>query len=243
MIKEALEYLIGLKPIATFKYHDRDYTSEKLHEVKASPLDPPSPVSVFTLDGFTDLIREKLDGKQVDYADVLIHVVNYNEVSLINRQTDEWGRRLKLITAKPVQVDTFKFDTYLDQENFIIGVQAHFAPSSDRDYVLRIASGIQKQASSLHEDDGISQKVTVKAGLTMVSNETVKPRVSLAPYRTFPEIAPPLSDFVFRIRAVSDQQPPNVGLFQADGGIWKVETIDAIRRKLATYGLDIPIIA
>jgi hypothetical protein len=245
MIKAALEYLLTLDKTERFTmFGDREFSSKVLHEITPSATPEPKPIAVFTLEGFAELIRQEVDGAAVDFGDgVLIHVVNYDQVSLINRETDEWGRRLALITAKPVQVDSFKFNTYLEQENFIIGVQAHFANSIDRDYVLRIASGLQKQASSLHEDDGISQKVTIKAGIAMVSNEMVKPRVGLSPIRTFPEVFPPASEFVFRIRAVSDQQPPNLGLFEADGGKWKVETINAVRRHLATFALDIPIIA
>ena len=44
----------------------------------------------------------------------------------------------------------------------------------------------------------------------------VKPRVPLRPYRTFLEVEQPESEFLLRL-----DDNGNVGLFEADGGMWK----------------------
>ena len=44
---------------------------------------------------------------------------------------------------------------------------------------------------------------------------TVKPRVALRPFRTFLEVEQPESEFLLRL-----DDNGNVGLFEADGGMW-----------------------
>jgi hypothetical protein len=55
--------------------------------------------------------------------------------------------------------------------------------------------------------------------------------VKLAPYRTFREIAQPASLFVLRLQTSRHGDKPECALFEADGGQWKLEAIQA----LATY--------
>lgn len=44
----------------------------------------------------------------------------------------------------------------------------------------------------------------------------VKPRVALRPFRTFLEVEQPVSEFLLRL-----DDDGNVGLFEADGGMWQ----------------------
>lgn len=55
--------------------------------------------------------------------------------------------------------------------------------------------------------------------------------VTLRPYRTFLEVEQPESKFIFRIREGSDGQPM-FKLVEADGGLWKYEAVDAIKKYL-----------
>jgi hypothetical protein len=69
----------------------------------------------------------------------------------------------------------------------------------------------------------------------------LKPRVDLAPYRTFPEVAQPVSSFVFRARCPEASQPMLM-LVEADGGRWKVEAMNTLREAMGSWDLNIPII-
>lgn len=60
--------------------------------------------------------------------------------------------------------------------------------------------------------------------------ETVKPRLALQPFRTFREVPQPESDFILRL-----DENWRVGLFEADGGIWKMEAKDNIKAYLEEY--------
>lgn len=71
------------------------------------------------------------------------------------------------------------------------------------------------------------------AGVSRVGSEIVDQIVELAPYRTFPEIAQPLSKFLIRFQQSGKDGLPLVSLFEADGSMWKLEAIQSIKRYLA----------
>lgn len=92
------------------------------------------------------------------------------------------------------------------------------------------------------EDDGVSQRTTVKQGVQLKENVTVKGRVTLRPYRTFREVEQPASEFIFRLRS-RDGGVPECALFEADGGKWKLDAVLTIKAWLETQQLGMPVIA
>ena len=73
-------------------------------------------------------------------------------------------------------------------------------------------------------DDGISQTVNVRQGVGLKKTERLKSRISLTPYRTFTEIEQPESEFILRL-----DNDGKVGLFEADGGRWKLDAKEQIK--------------
>lgn len=216
------------------------FSTKPLHQVEAAAPKEPAPVSVATLAGIRDLILAKLEG--FDYpAKFIIHVENEQTVALKAQSTDGYGRRLTLIKAQPVPFDRFKFGQWHDQESFAIALASLFADTPDKAYVLSMASSLTNDATSNSEDDGFTQRATVKAGLRMKEQITLKPRVDLAPFRTFPELDQPISQFVLRARTMGET--PALMLVEADGGRWKVDAIAKIAEALKAFNLNIPIIA
>ena len=55
-----------------------------------------------------------------------------------------------------------------------------------------------------------------RQGVSLKTMVAVKPRVALRPYRTFLEVDQPESEFLLRL-----DDNGNVGLFEADGGMWE----------------------
>mgnify|MGYP001347417902 CR=1 FL=1 len=129
----------------------------------------------------------------------------------------------------------------MPQEEFAIAVASLFAETPDKQYVLNCASTLTNDATTTSEDDGFTQRATAKAGLRLKDVITLKPRVELAPYRTFPEIEQPVSQFVFRARC-DGQSTPSLMLVEADGGRWKIQAMAAISEMLRNFDLGIPII-
>lgn len=217
------------------------YSTKPLTEIKAKAPELSALVDVNTLTGFADLVKAQLE-TLATFEGYLIHIEDEGTVVLKAKQTDEYGRRESLIQAKPVKFDRFQFGRWQDQETFAIEVAAKFADSPDKDYVLKMASTMTNDATSTTEDDGFTQRASIKAGLRMKEQVTIKPRVALAPYRTFPEVEQPLSEFVFRAKA-SGEGVPHLMLVEADGGRWKVAAIAALKEAMGAFGLGISIIA
>lgn len=55
-----------------------------------------------------------------------------------------------------------------------------------------------------------------RQGVSLKALVQVKPRVALRPFRTFLEVEQPVSEFLLRL-----DDDGNVGLFEADGGMWQ----------------------
>lgn len=101
------------------------------------------------------------------------------------------------------------------------------AATDDVDYILGLIGKMDVNQQISSEDNGVTQTVQVRSGVSFVENQQVRPIVSLAPYRTFQEVLQPESDFVFRV-----DQDRNVSLTEADGGMWKLAARNAVKTYL-----------
>ncbi len=244
---ELVKTLVGLAVTDTFTLTDAhnvttQFTSKPVYQVQASAPPLADKVGVYTLDGFVDLITNKLDKVENAEGSYFVHVGSEKSVCLESLLTDGYGRRLTLIVAQPVPFDSFKFGQWMDQEEFVIAVASKFADSPDKQYVLDLAGSATAEAITTHNDNGFAQNMTAKKGMRMKEMVTLKPRISLAPFRTFPEVEQPVSEFIFRART-SEDEPPKFLLVEADGGRWKVAAINEIARYLRAAGLSIPVIS
>lgn len=85
---------------------------------------------------------------------------------------------------------------------------------------------ISKDDSVTSEDNGVSQTVSARQGISLKSYERVRTRIPLRPYRTFTEVEQPESIFLIR---VSDR---GISFIEADGGMWKLSARETIKRFL-----------
>ena len=182
----------------------------------------------------------------VDYGTVpstqMVHVIDHKTVMVIEKDYhDDWMTRstyLKAVHESPV----FQFGQFMDVETFIINIQAMFAQDENTDRLFRVVGNIKEEAVANFSDDGITQGVTAKAGLSTVALVQVPNPVTLLPYRTFMEIEQPASTFVFRMRGEKGA-PPSCGLFEADGRMWRLQAISGIKFWLAQRLPGVKIIA
>lgn len=72
----------------------------------------------------------------------------------------------------------------------------------------------------------------MRQSVSLKAQETVSPRVKLAPFRTFREVAQPTSEFLIRLQKGSESAIPEIGLFEADGGEWKIDAAENIQAVL-----------
>lgn len=237
MLKEFIEKIVELSGARVRQIHERPYTDGKLALV-VPPRDY-HPLETRTLTGLVQAIKAKIDA--VDQSEWLIHVKDHTKVELVGRVTDDYGNRPMLVSAALMDGEVFPFGRFLDREEFVIGLLSRFAPDTSLDELIKQASTLTAERVEIAEDDGISQRATVKQGVTLKDKTTVKRRVLLKPYRTFREVAQPASEFVFRLRS-QDGQVPTCALFEADGGAWKIEAATTIKTWLEGQGLNIPVV-
>ena len=76
------------------------------------------------------------------------------------------------------------------------------------------------------QDNGVTQTVEARQGIALKERVEIRPRVVLQPFRTFLEVDQPESEFLLRVDAEK-----GIGLFEADGGVWKLEA----KKNIAAY--------
>ena len=237
MLKEFVEKILSLAEVKPILIGDLHYADRPLHVVTEPHL---AGVSLLTLTGLVDLIQCHLDALLAD--DWVLYVGNHAEVSLLHRSTDAYGRRVRLASVKLDDGQPFPFGRFVEREEFIIGLHSRFVSNVDHAMVVRLCSNLEASKVAMAEDDGISQRATIKQGVTLKETVTVKGRVGLRPYRTFREIEQPASEFIFRLRS-KDGAVPDCALFEADGGKWKLDAVLAIKTWLESKNLGMPVMA
>lgn len=231
MIKEAVQYLVSLgteqKPIEKLEYGGRHYTNKELKAV-SEPL--VTAIKVGTLSGLCDLLSSaKFEG--FDPANHLVHVVDYEQAQVVTKKSNHWKQREILVNCEAEKVAEFPFGQFLSHEQFTIGILSRFAVTDDRETILRISSNVTAEAVVTSSDDGVSQQIGVKRGVSLQEHRTIR-TVTLAPYRTFREVDQPASDFILRAKQEAENQVPKLALFEADGGKWKLEATENVARYL-----------
>lgn len=101
-----------------------------------------------------------------------------------------------------------------------------FIPNEGTAYLLDLLRRMTNENSVSSTDNGVTQTVDARQGVALSAKVEVKPRVLLRPFRTFLEVEQPESEFLLRVDAEK-----GIGLFEADGGIWKLEA----KQNIAEY--------
>lgn len=256
MITEAIEKIESLSVFscgsAELDVDGRIYLyAEKPNGVKGyEPIKVPEPswIPGHTLAGLRDFVRGKLiPGEYLTeggYTDIFAHIIGVSEVRLVSALKEPWLNRHTLMTITPLSAPGFRYGQWSDIESFVVGLQANFHPSEDRDLLLRLASKITSGKSAEISDDGVSQHVTTKRGVHLRDTVETPNPVRLVPRRGFPEVSELCepSEFVFRVRGGGDDLP-HLALFEADGGAWQIEARGQIKAWIEREIPGLPVIS
>ena len=220
--REALEYLVNLgeKKEPIIELDQGTFSRVSLNRV-TEPV--ASKLTVSTLTGLVDYIKTNVDHLE---GKLLIQVKSPEEVALYSPLNADRERE-KYVSAEAILPNNVVYDRFLDTERFNIMLQSAFVDDEDKSKLLKYTALITDDTVKNFGDDGISQKVTVKTGVASVSDAVVPNPVTLAPYRTFPEVIQPESKFIFRMK-----EGPTAALFEADGGAWRNTAILRIKEYL-----------
>lgn len=215
------------------KYVDKTMTALP-REITASPL------KTETLTSVVDYIKSETDKLALTsiFCDTesaptvnrfVIHVADYNAVELY-KELNADKKRDYLISAS-IEKCRFQFGQFMPIENFIINLQSAFVQDENTKSLLEFVGSVKDDTSVSQEDDGVTQKVTAKTGISLAKTVKAPNPVYLCPFRTFSEIEQPQSAFVFRIRK-DERAGVTAALFGADGDAWKHEAILSVKSYL-----------
>lgn len=179
----------------------------------------PQEIVVHTLQAVVDYCRHEME----DGERYLIHIKGPDLVCIRSRLSLDLRQREIFLSAGLVMRE-FAFGVEHDVEQFVIQLQSLFVQDATTERILGLVGNITAEARTTVEDDGVTQRVTAKAGIARVEEREVPNPVTLRPYRTFTEIEQPASSFVLRIKGDGRK----CALYEADGGAWKNEAISSI---------------
>ncbi|MDR2976884.1 MAG: hypothetical protein LBV19_06185 [Streptococcaceae bacterium] len=185
-------------------------------------------VEVFATNTLTSIVEYI---KDIDYKDerLYLHIEDPWTVTLFSSLKDDNTHDL-LIQAKPI-IPSFEYNRFMSAETLIIQIQSKFLPSDDKDILLKFLGNIKDENVKNTGDDGVSQQMTVKSGVTTLAEVKVPNPVVLTPFRTFHEVPQPASTFIFRMHKSNDEATG--ALFEADGQSWKLDAIQNIKEFLS----------
>lgn len=212
MLKAMIEKITELTTPKTYEVDGCVYSSKALEFVQEKHRRPEK-IMVTGLDSICKLVRN--EAAHVDRR-IFIRVCNPREVTVFTT-LDNLEERFNLYgcTADTPSITIGKFMPY---ENAIIELRSLYIPNDDHDYLLQMLSSISKDSKVSTSDNGVTQTVEAKAGIALSQMVPVRSRVTLRPFRTFVEVGQPESEFLLRINDHGE-----IGLFPADGGVWKLE--------------------
>jgi len=224
MTREALQYIAGLKKAEVIEINGENYTDKEVYRVDR--VLRAAPIKMHTLTGLLDYLKAGIDS----VADrMIVQVVSPTTVCVLSKlNTDRKREELVHIEA---DIPEFNYGQYMEQESFLIAMQAKFLAAGDRDLLLRFAGTVKDESIAEYGDNGVTQKATIKTGISTVSDAIVPNPVVLSPFRTFVEVMQPESSFIFRMRQ-REGRGVECAIFEADGGAWKNEAMRNIKEYL-----------
>lgn len=212
MTRELYDRIQETAQIQVIEIDGRKYTSESVILVD-EPRYSPIQYEVNTLSGLVSMVRTEVN--KIESLPLIVNVRSYKNVDVCTTYNDRFSR-WTLYTCTP-ELPINSIGRYLSHEEFMIELRSKFIRNEDVEYLLKLLSSVVDENKVESKDNGLTQSVEVKQGITTIGDAIVKPIVSMKPYRTFLEVEQPESEFLVRLR-----EGGQIALFEADGGMWKL---------------------
>jgi len=241
MIKEALQYIIGLQQPRIEEINGNQYFFHNGNiPMLVDRCRDCETVQLSTLTSLIDYIKNRMaDDFPSGIPKMIVHVASEKEVNLLTQFNSDM-KRWEILNVK-ARVPDITLNRFMEQESFIIQMQSMFLDTPDKAIVMQVAGNVEDKTIATYGDDGISQKATIKTGLANVEDVIVPNPVRLQPFRTFHEVGQQDIDFVFRMKNGSGGVA--CALFEADGGAWKFRAVHEIAAYLRNNLADVSNIA
>jgi hypothetical protein len=232
MNKEALEYLQENLGFARgFDDDEKRVYDRRVYRVPPPVIPRVSTRTVSTLSSFAGYVSADPDGLDLKNWG-WIHVESPSRVALVGSPDEVRQREIPLTCECPVQDLTALIR--FDDPSLMIPAVIAMHNAGDKDDLLKMLATVTKTNSEVLLDDMGSQTKKVERGAGLKGWEAQKNPLSLAPFRTFPEIEQPVGLFVVRWNADGEVQ-----LKASPDERWRVNAAQRVRAfLLALLGDD-----
>lgn len=232
LTREFLEKVEEMVQPQTLTEGIRTFVDKPMHML-VDEIAADTPLHTNSLSSVADYIKSNADFDALaSDGRKIIHVEDEKTVWLYT-EMNSFKKRSALLFAS-AWVSSFPFGQWLSLENFIISVQANFVTDEHRDELLSFVATVKQDTGVEQQDDGVTQKVTTRSGVSLSRTSKVPNPITLRPFRTFSEAEQPESTFVFRIKA-EEGGGVKAALFAADGEAWRHDAILKIRDYFQTH--------
>ncbi|HPG29786.1 MAG TPA: hypothetical protein PKY81_10515 [bacterium] len=172
------------KNCETRQINDITYSAVELKPVIYEP--SVDALKLNSLQSLVDYIKTNRDN--LDYNNLTIVVETHNRVKLISNIYGKKRNRDTFIITE-INPDKIEFGRYYDMETFMIKLTSLFIENDDRQFLLQHLSKVVIEDNINLADDGISQNISTKKGVSGALKEIqpTKPIICLKPFRTFLE--------------------------------------------------------
>lgn len=221
MLKAAIEKIVSLAAPSVIDVDGRTFSNGEFEEVRPLKFYP----KYLPLSGLDSVVKMTREEAVPTYPaqKIYLQVSGYNTVSVFT-EYDEEKRRADLYLAK-ADVPGFR-EGFRDREEMVIQLRSLFLQTTETAYLLDLISRMTEDEKVTTRDNGVTQMVEAKKGVALKETVEIRPRVKLTPFRTFLEVEQPESEFLLRVRDGGE-----IGLFEADGGAWKL----VAKRSIVAY--------
>jgi hypothetical protein len=204
-----------------------EYTNRPLIRIDTDP-QVPVPLEFYTLGAFAAYLEAEDETRNP-----LVHVVSPRQVDAVSKLIGE-DNHLRRVPARAVlksAIQGFMFGQQMPLEMLNIALQTCFQPTIGQiEELRRFCASVRSSQSVGVDDDGVSQTVEAKSGIAAVRTTPVNNPWHLAPWRTFAEVAQPVSPFILRFK---QGEEPQAGLYETGDGSWQVDAVKAIAAYLS----------
>lgn len=228
-VKELVTRLRAPVELGGYLFRPNDWTvTDPVSLIQAGPL--AKALGVATLGAVRDYAAANKDRLALDT--IVVHVASPSSVQVLGPLDERARVREGYLTATCADLTDGFLGKFMALEDFLLGLQVRFVDADERKRLLALLSNVKHESVKTALDDGVTQVVQARAGVALISDVAVPNPVLLTAYRTFRDIVQPSALYVLRVQGGRAGGLPDVGLFEADGGAWRLSAIDRIHEWL-----------
>jgi hypothetical protein len=218
MLKEAIEKIQQLSQNTIVGIGDEHYLLHDGSYTQIRPeLDFEGVKELTSLEAVVCMMQRELSDKKAPVP-LFVEVKSHDEVTVFSEPIEELREmRLHPYIATATDVPGWAAEVNMGFDEAMIALRTRFQETPDIEYALKLLNDLTTGSKVTFNDNGVATSVVTKTGVALQSNQTIRPIITLKPYRTFQEVEQPASEFCIR---VSER---GIRFIEADGGMWKLK--------------------